>query len=110
MDVLDRPDLAGGWEEVWRSLESVEFFDIDQVVRYSLLLENATTCAKVGFFFDQHREALMVGERDLQALRDARPRQPHYMDRTRRTRGRLVEDWNLVVPDEVLERSWGDVP
>ena len=60
MDVLDRPDLAGGWEEVWRSLESVEFFDIDQVVRYSLLLENATTCA--------------------------------------------------IVPDEVLERSWGDVP
>ena len=109
VDVLDRPDLAGGWEEVWRSLESVEFFDLDLVVRYTLLLKNATTCAKVGFFFDQHRDALMVGERHLKALRDARPRQPHYMDRTRRTRGRLVEDWNLVVPDEVVERSWGDV-
>ncbi len=109
VDILDRPDLAGGWEEVWRSLESVEFFDLDRVVRYTLLLKNATTCAKVGFFFDQHRDVLMVGERHLKALRDARPRQPHYMDRTRRTRGRLVEDWNLVVPDEVVERSWGDV-
>ena len=26
VDVLNRPRLSGGWEEVWRSLESVEFF------------------------------------------------------------------------------------
>jgi predicted transcriptional regulator of viral defense system len=48
VDVLDRPDLAGSWEEIWRSLESVEFFDLDQVVEYVHLLENATTAAKVG--------------------------------------------------------------
>jgi predicted transcriptional regulator of viral defense system len=38
VDVLDRPSLGGGWEEIWRSLESVEFFDVDKVVDYSLLL------------------------------------------------------------------------
>jgi len=48
VDVLDRPDLEGGWEEIWRSLESVEFFDLDQVIKYALLLGNATTIAKVG--------------------------------------------------------------
>ena len=32
VDVLDRPELAGGWEEVWRSLESIEFFDLDKVL------------------------------------------------------------------------------
>ena len=26
VDILDRLDLGGGWEEVWRSLESVSFF------------------------------------------------------------------------------------
>ncbi len=26
VDMLDRPGLAGSWEEIWRSLESVEFF------------------------------------------------------------------------------------
>ena len=60
VDVLHRPDLAGGWEEVWRSLESVEYFDLDSVLEYALLLENATTAAKVGFFLEQHREPLMV--------------------------------------------------
>ena len=29
VDLLHRPRLGGGWEEIWRSLESVEYFDID---------------------------------------------------------------------------------
>src|SRR5660398_321856 len=40
VDMLDRPDLTGSWEEIWRSLEAVEFFDLDQVVEYVLLFEN----------------------------------------------------------------------
>ena len=46
VDVLNRPDLAGSWEEIWQSLESVEFFDLDKVLEYVFLLENATTAAK----------------------------------------------------------------
>ena len=109
VDVLDRPHRSGGWEEVWRSLESVEFFNLDRVVEYALLLNNATTVSKVGFFLDQHREALMVEERHLKPLREMRPRQPHYLDRHRRGSGNLVADWNLVVPVEVAERSWTEV-
>ena len=109
VDVLDRPDLSGGWEEVWRSLEAVEFFDLDEVVEYALLLGNATTIAKVGFFLDGNREPLMVEERHLKALRDCRPRQPHYLDRGRRDHGKLVAEWNLVVPAEVVTQSWADV-
>lgn len=109
VDVLDRPDLSGSWEEIWRSLESVEFFDIDTVVEYALLLGNATTVARVGFFLEQHREPLMVEDRHLKALHDMCPRQPHYLDRSRRKSGRLVSEWNLVVPREILERAWGEV-
>lgn len=109
VDVLDRPDLSGSWEEIWRSLESVEFFDLDKVVEYALLLGNATTGAKMGFFLEQHREPLMVEDRHLQALHELRPRQPHYLDRAKRISGCLVSKWNLVVPREVLERSWGEV-
>lgn len=109
VDVLHRPDLSGGWEEVWRSLESVEFFNFDRVVEYVSLLGNATTAAKVGFFLEQHRDALMVEERHLTPLRERRPRQPHYLDCSKRKPGCLVADWNLVVPNDVLERSWGDV-
>lgn len=109
VDVLDRPELSGSWEEIWRSLESVEFFDLEQVITYVLLLENATTAAKVGFFLDQHKEALMVEDVHLKPLRRLRPRHPHYFVRSRRDDCRWVRDWNLMIPVEILNRSWEEI-
>tara|TARA_Y100000031_G_scaffold122941_1_gene138076 strand:- start:570 stop:971 length:402 start_codon:yes stop_codon:yes gene_type:complete len=109
VDVLDRPELTGSWEEIWRSLESVEFFDLDQVVEYVLLLGNATTAAKVGFFLEQHREILMADEIHLNSLRQMRPRQPHYLIRGQRKNCRWVKDWNVMIPVEILEKSWEEV-
>ncbi len=109
VDILHRPDLSGGWEEIWRSLEAVEYFHVDKVVEYTLLLDNATTAAKVGFYLDQHREDLLVEDQHLTALRMRRSRQPHYLDRNHRHSGSLVANWNLVVPNDVLNKSWGDV-
>ena len=109
VDVLDRPDLTGSWEEIWRSLEMVEFFNLDRVIEYLVLLNNATTAAKVGFFLEQHSEALMVDQHHLRSIESLGPRQPHYLDRGKRESGRLIPRWNLVVPPEVLSRSWGEV-
>ena len=108
VDVLDAPHKGGGWEEIWRSLEMVEFFDLDAVIEYTLDLGSALTVARVGFFLDQHREALMVEDRHLQALRVHAPAQPRYLDGTREP-GKLVADWSLVVPKRVIERTWGEV-
>jgi len=108
VDVLDRPELSGSWEEIWRSLESVEFFDLDQVIAYTRLLQNATTAAKVGFFLEQQRGPLMVEEAHLDALRELSPRQPHYLTRSQPKGCRWVKDWNLMIPAEILERSWGE--
>jgi predicted transcriptional regulator of viral defense system len=109
VDVLDRPDLGGGWEEVWRSLEAVSFFDLDSVAEYALLLGNSTTTAKVGFFLEQHRDALAVEEHHLQRLRAHRPHQPHYADRRDGGENVFLRDWNLVVPVALVERTWGEV-
>ena len=105
VDVLDAPDKGGGWEEVWRSLEMVEFFDLDAVIVYALALGSALTVARVGFFLEQHREALMVEDAHLDRLGAHAPAQPRYLDGTRRS-GRLVSRWNLVVPEYVLNRRW----
>lgn len=108
VDVLDVPANAGGWEEIWRSLEMVEFFDLDAVVAYALKLGSALTVARVGFFLEQHRESLMVEDAHLDKLRKHRPRQPRYLD-TRRESGKLVSGWNLVVPENVMSRAWAEV-
>jgi predicted transcriptional regulator of viral defense system len=106
VDVLDRPDISGSWEEIWRSLESIEFFDLDHVIYYVLLLENRTTVAKVGFFLERHKDALMVEEKYFEKLKELSPRKPHYLSRNRRKDCHLVKDWNLMVPFEILNKSW----
>ena len=110
VDVLDRPDLGGGWEEVWRSLSSIEYVDPDKVVDYALRLDNATTAAKVGFFLERHRDMFMIEDAHLRPLHDHRPRNPHYMVRGERKSGRYVSEWNLVVPQDVFNESWAEVP
>ncbi len=104
VDMLERPDLGGGWEEVWRSLESVEYYDLGLVVGYTLLLGNATTAAKVGLFLEQHREQFRVDEEHVARLRAVRPAQPRYMEPG--TSGRLDPTWNLIVPRSILDRAW----
>lgn len=108
VDVLDAPELGGGWEEVWRSLEMIEYFDLAAVVEHTLKRRSATTTARVGFFLEQHREQLFVEEQHLKPLRAHSPRQPQYLDRKREP-GRLVKGWNLVVPEKVLNRTWAEV-
>lgn len=106
VDVFNRPDLGGGIEEVWRSLATVEFFDLETVTEYALLLGNATTVAKVGFFLEANRERLVVSDAQLARLRRRRPRQPHYFGKRGGGKGRLVAGWNLIVPESVMNQVW----
>jgi len=105
VDVLHAPEHGGGWEEIWRSLETVEFFDLDAVISYTLALKNALTAARVGLYLEQHRDDLFVEERHLRSLQAHRPRQNRYFDRTRQP-GTLVPRWRLIVPERVLRRDW----
>lgn len=106
VDVLDRPYLCGSWEEIWLSLEGIEYLDLDQVLKYALLLANSTTTAKLGFFLETHREILMVPEHYLEELRKHCPAKPHYMDRNQSKPQKMIAKWNLVIPLSLINRSW----
>ena len=108
VDVLHTPALGGGWEEIWRSLEMVEFLNLDEVISYALLLDTATTVARVGLFLEHHRERLFVEESHLKRLATHAPKDPRYLDSSRDP-GRLVHPWNLIVPEQVLDQSWAEV-
>jgi predicted transcriptional regulator of viral defense system len=108
VDMLDRPELTGSWEEVWRSLESIEYFDLDRVIEYVSLLENATTAAKVGYFLDKHRENLLLHDDDLKPLKQLSPKNPHYMVKKKQDAAKYIRDWNLIVPEEIHNTTWTD--
>ncbi len=105
VDCFDRVELAGGIEEAWRSLEAVSYFDTGKVIAYLDLLGNSVTAAKVGFFLEEQGERLHISEKELDSVREFRPKQPTYMFRSERI-GKLVNGWNLIVPEEILQRSW----
>jgi hypothetical protein len=50
----------------------------------------------------------MVDRAYLARLLAAAPKQPRYFD-PGRTTGKLVKDWNLIVPEQVLGRTWAEV-
>jgi predicted transcriptional regulator of viral defense system len=101
VDALDRPDLAGGLEEAWRSLAAIPLLDLRSVLDYVRLRNLATLAAKVGLFLERHKAHFAVPSRVLEELQSLRPRAPHYLDRT--ARGKLVTAWNLIVPMVLLE-------
>jgi predicted transcriptional regulator of viral defense system len=108
VDVIERPKLVGGWEEIWRSLAAIDYFDIDEIFHYCSLLENATTFAKVGFYLEQNQKKLAVTNQELEKFSKFIPQSPHYMERTRTKNksGTLIKRWNLIVPGKLLEESW----
>ncbi|MGI4791075.1 MAG: type IV toxin-antitoxin system AbiEi family antitoxin domain-containing protein [Janthinobacterium lividum] len=98
VDVLDRPALAGGWEEAWRACEDADLaLDFPVLLEYARLLGNATTAAKLGYALEVSRERLAVPAAVLEALHVLAPRQPHPVERGLRAGTRLVPSWNLLV-------------
>jgi len=104
-DVLDRPALAGGVDEVWRSLLAVPALDPDSLLEYAELLGTRTLAARLGFFLDCRRDELVVPDALLERLHAHIPGSPVYLDRDRP--GRLVSRWALIVPAELRPARGG---
>lgn len=103
VDCLDRPDLAGGLEEVWRSLAGVRALDLPVLMAYFERLARPLLAARLGYYLEGRAEDLLVSRRHLASLRERRPRSPVSFDRRRP--GRFVPAWNLVVPPEFTRAS-----
>lgn len=106
VDLMDRPHLGGGWEEIWRSLDLIHRFKIDDIIQYGLLLDNATTIAKVGFYLEQRQQELKVSPEQLELLRAYRPASPHYLMRGHKEKSQYIARWNLMVPLSLIQRRW----
>lgn len=105
VDVLDRPDLGGGWEEIWRSFDNITQLNTARLVDYALLLNNATTIAKVGYFLEQRPSHFTLEKTYLEKLIARIPKQPHYMSREL-GEGKYIDKWQLIVPLAIINRTW----
>lgn len=106
VDVLDRVELSGGWEEVCRSIANIAVLNVDEVVEYCLLLENARLAAKVGYFLSLREGAFAVSQKQLAPLLEVKPKVPQYVSKQGREKVQLVKQWNIFLPVSVIQQSW----
>lgn len=106
VDVLDRVELCGGWEEVYRSISNIVVLHIDQVIDYCLMLGNARLNAKVGYFLSQRQGAFTLTERQLAPLLAGKPKVAQYIAGGANGPFQLVKLWNIYLPLSVINQSW----
>ncbi|MCW5589320.1 MAG: hypothetical protein KIT27_06605 [Legionellales bacterium] len=102
VDVLDKPELGGGWEDILASFEMVGVLNIQKLIDYALLLNNATLISKVGFFLEKYQKNWGVSEQQLNLLMKYLPKSKHYLIRNKRGSGKYFSRWKLVIPNRIL--------
>ncbi len=108
VDVLNRVELSGGWEEVVRSIEQMVVLNIDEVIDYCLILENASLAAKVGYFLSLRQGAFSISEEKLKRLQAAKPLQPTYVNNQQHESSQLIKEWNILLPVSVANQLWNE--
>ena len=107
VDVLADPDYGGSWDEIYQSVTRADEIDVETVAAYCQLRDGGPALrAKVGFFLDQHRELWGIDNCELDQFRPQDPGPAVHLDPAAIECTHYVEEWNLVVPAEVVERQW----
>ena len=103
-DVFARPRLAGGWEELLRSLELVHQLDCLNTARHMRSLGNAAAAGALGFWVESARGFIDARGLDaaLEELRQMAPKQARYALGARPGEGRLIRDWNVILPADAV--------
>lgn len=99
-DVFARPRLAGGWEELLRSLELVHQLDCMETARHMRSLGNAAAAGALGFWMEGARGFIDARGLDaaLDALREMARKQARYALGARPRAGKLARGWNVILP------------
>jgi len=108
VDILDRPSLAGGWEEIIRSIDHVISIDMEKLVHYVKLLNKSSIASKVGYFLEQLPKYLNFEQKYFDQLLENIPKQPFYIDANTKGKGDgvYIKKWHLIVPRYIIDRQW----
>ena len=109
VDVLHRPELAGGVDEVLLSLDLVRYLDPVKVAGYVELLGNRSLASLSGWWLEPRRAALGVTDDVLARLRALLPRSKHYALGAEPGHAVLVEPWHVLLPPQAVDASFEGV-
>lgn len=108
VDVLDRIELSGGWEEIYHSINNIVIINVEEIIDYCLMLGNQCLNAKVGYFLELRKGPFAIADSKLKRLVDNKPNTPRYADKNSKEACALIKKWNLLLPESVINQTWED--
>lgn len=104
VDCIDRVDLAGGFEELYKSLLSIRNVNFQKLYEYAKMRNKKILFHKLGFFLSlpRIRNIWSVDDAVLRKIKDDLSSKIFYFE-TLKGQGRLIKDWNLIVPNRIEE-------
>ncbi len=102
VDCVNRPDLAGGLEEMARSLAALPYVDATKILAYLKELASPTAVARTGWFLEQRAREWYVSEDALAEMRTMLGKGPYYLSRSNEA-GTWVAPWRLYLPADAAD-------
>jgi predicted transcriptional regulator of viral defense system len=109
VDVLHRPELAGGVEEVLKSLDLVRYLDPARVADYVEMLDNRSIASVFGWWLEKRRGTLGVTDDVLARLRVRLPRSKHYALGAEPGHAVFIKPWRVLLPAEAVDAAFEGV-
>jgi predicted transcriptional regulator of viral defense system len=107
VDCLGRPALAGGVEELLRSVGGFTSMSASAVHRYTRLLGSPTLAARAGWVLGMMAEPWVVDSGELELLRRSLGRGTYWLEPKRPgVEYDFVAQWRLYVPPDLPYESW----
>jgi predicted transcriptional regulator of viral defense system len=105
-DIFDRPDLAGGAEELLSSLDLVPRIDPQVLLAQVTAIGNATAAALCGWWLEHAPADLRIPQGAIDAFRALAPKQPRYALGAKPGEARLAPGWKIFLPPEIIEHRF----
>ena len=106
VDLFDRYDFAGGPEELFNSLSLIVRVDAKAVVQHMRIVRNASAAGALGYWLERERKVLRIADDTLEELRALAPKQARYALGTRPGHGRMLKNWNVILPVDVVVQQF----
>ncbi len=102
VDCIDRINLGGGFEEVFKSLSSMRNVNFDRIYSYAKARGKIILFHKLGFFMSQKEigESWEIDRDKLSRIRANLSSKVYYLQ-SPKSKGKLVREWNLMVPEDI---------
>lgn len=97
IDCVDRPDYAGGLEELLKSLELFPSLDLAKLEGYLKKVNKKVLFAKTGFLLERMKARWKVPEELLLRIEKHCGKGAAYFE-TKKGEGKLIPRWHLILP------------